>query len=110
MEEKKSYGVVMLFVGVFVVFLVCVMSYSLWRDKQINAFMTTNRAWGIQCDRVSQAAWVVKGGERVNLEMNSLPCTAAGIALKPAMTQEKHGVFLISTASISICHASRVNS
>jgi hypothetical protein len=61
MEEKKSYGVVMLFVGVFVVFLVCVMSYSLWRDKQINAFMTTNRAWGIQCDRVSQAAWVVKG-------------------------------------------------
>ncbi|MDW2720329.1 hypothetical protein RYZ49_31755, partial [Klebsiella pasteurii] len=31
MEEKKSYGVVMLFVGVFVVFLVCVMSYSLWR-------------------------------------------------------------------------------
>jgi len=73
MEEKKSYGVVMLFVGVFVVFLVCVMSYSLWRDKQINAFMTTNRAWGIQCDRVSQAAWVVKGGERVNLEMNSLP-------------------------------------
>jgi hypothetical protein len=52
----------MLFVGVFVVFLVCVMSYSLWRDKQINAFMTTNRAWGIQCDRVSQAAWVVKGG------------------------------------------------
>jgi cytochrome c-type biogenesis protein CcmH/NrfG len=62
MEEKKSYGVVMLFVGVFVVFLVCVMSYSLWRDKQINAFMTTNRAWGIQCDRVSQAAWVVKGG------------------------------------------------
>lgn len=48
MEEKKSYGVVMLFVGVFVVFLVCVMSYSLWRDKQINAFMTTNRAWGIR--------------------------------------------------------------
>lgn len=78
MEEKKSYGVVILFVGVFVVFLVCVMSYSLWRDKQINAFMATNRAWGIQCDRVSQAAWVVKGGERVNLEMNSLPLYCSG--------------------------------
>jgi hypothetical protein len=32
MDEKKSYGVVMLFVGVFVVFLISIMSYSLWRD------------------------------------------------------------------------------
>lgn len=78
MDEKKSYGVVMLFVGVFVVFLISIMSYSLWRDKQINAFMATNRAWGIQCDRVSQAAWVVKEGERVNLEMNSLPLYCGG--------------------------------
>lgn len=46
MEEKKAYGLVMTFVAVFVVFLVSVMSYSLWRDKQINAFMATNRAWG----------------------------------------------------------------
>ena len=56
MEEKKAYGLVMTFVAVFVVFLASVMSYSLWRDKQINAFMATNRAWGIQCDRSSQAA------------------------------------------------------
>ncbi len=33
MEERKSYGMVMLFVSVFVVFLVSIMSYSLWRDK-----------------------------------------------------------------------------
>ncbi|HIF5886408.1 hypothetical protein N5F18_28235, partial [Klebsiella pneumoniae] len=57
MEERKSYGMVVLFVSVFVVFLVSIMSYSLWRDRQVNAFMTTNRAWGIQCDTVSQAAW-----------------------------------------------------
>ena len=60
MEEKKAYGLVMVFVGVFVFFLVSIMSYSLWRDRQVNAFMTTNRAWGIQCDTVSQAAWVVR--------------------------------------------------
>ncbi|VEC46391.1 Uncharacterised protein [Klebsiella aerogenes] len=54
MEERKSYGMVVLFVSVFVVFLVSIMSYSLWRDRQVNAFMTTNRAWGIQCDTVSQ--------------------------------------------------------
>lgn len=72
MEERKSYGMVMLFVSVFVVFLVSIMSYSLWRDKQISAFMATNRAWGIQCDRISQAAWVVKAGERVDLEMDHL--------------------------------------
>ncbi len=46
MEERKSYGMVVLFVSVFVVFLVSIMSYSLWRDRQVNAFMTTNRAWG----------------------------------------------------------------
>ena len=53
MEEKKAYGLVMVFVGVFVFLLVSIMSYSLWRDRQVNAFMTTNRAWGIQCDTVS---------------------------------------------------------
>ena len=58
MEEKKAYGLVMVFVGVFVFLLVSIMSYSLWRDRQVNAFMTTNRAWGIQCDTVSQTAWV----------------------------------------------------
>lgn len=46
MEEKKAYGLVMVFVGVFVLILVSIMSYSLWRDRQVNAFMTTNRAWG----------------------------------------------------------------
>ncbi|MEE4527051.1 hypothetical protein V2S21_26760, partial [Klebsiella pneumoniae] len=29
MEEKKAYGLVMVFVGVFVFFLVSIMSYSL---------------------------------------------------------------------------------
>lgn len=72
MDERKSYGMVMIFVGVFVAFLISIMSYSLWRDKQINAFMATNRAWGIQCDRISQAAWVIRNGERTELEMNNL--------------------------------------
>jgi hypothetical protein len=72
MEEKKSYGVVMLFVGVFVVFLVCVMSYSLWRDKQINAFMATNRAWGIQCDRVLRPrGWLGTGAYGIRNEFAS---------------------------------------
>ena len=58
MEEKKAYGLVMVFVGVFVFFLVSIMSYSLWRDRQVNAFMTTNQAWGIQCDTVHrQRGW-----------------------------------------------------
>ena len=78
MEEKKSYGLVIVFVGLFVAFLISIMSYSLWRGKQINAFMVTNRAWGIQCDRISQAAWVVKEGERVALEMNALPLYCSG--------------------------------
>lgn len=78
MEERKSYGMVMLFVSVFVVFLVSIMSYSLWRDKQISAFMATNRAWGIQCDRESQVAWVVRGGERVNLTINDFPLYCSG--------------------------------
>lgn len=72
MKEKKAYGLVIVFVGVFVLFLISVMSYSLWRDKQINAFMATNRAWGIQCDKISQAAWVVRNGERTDLDMNNL--------------------------------------
>ena len=73
MEEKKAYGLVMVFVGVFVFFLVSIMSYSLWRDRQVNAFMTTNRAWGIQCDTVSQAAWGVRVWERVERQRNHLP-------------------------------------
>lgn len=52
MEEKKAYGLVMVFVGVFVFLLVSIISYSLWRDRQVNAFMTTNRAWGCFSGRV----------------------------------------------------------
>ena len=78
MEERKSYGMVVLFVSVFVVFLVSIMSYSLWRDRQVNAFMTTNRAWGIQCDTVSQTAWLVRDGERVDLQINHLPLYCSG--------------------------------
>ncbi len=78
MEEKKAYGLVMVFVGVFVFLLVSIISYSLWRDRQVNAFMTTNRAWGIQCDTVSQAAWVIRDGERVDLQINYLPLYCSG--------------------------------
>jgi hypothetical protein len=77
MEERKSYGMVVLFVSVFVVFLVSIMSYSLWRDKQISAFMTTNRAWGIQCDRfLRPRGW--SGWERVNLTITDLPLYCSG--------------------------------
>lgn len=61
MEEKRRWPDDVLRRGLRY-FLVSIMSFSLWRDKQINAFMATNRAWGIQCDRVSQAAWVVGTG------------------------------------------------
>jgi hypothetical protein len=77
MEEKKSYGVVMLFVGVFVVFLVSIMSYSLWRDRQVNAFMTTNRAWGSSATCFSGRVGG-QGGERVDLQKNSLPLYCSG--------------------------------
>lgn len=57
-------------------YLVSIMSYSLWRDRQVNAFMTTNRARD-QCDTVSQAAWVVRD-ERVDLQINHLPLYCSG--------------------------------
>ena len=110
MEEKKAYGLVMVFVGVFVFFLVNIMSYSLWRDRQVNAFMTTNRAWGIQCDTVSQAAWVVRDGERVDLQINHLPLYCSGYRFEAVMMQERYSASSINTVSISICHASRNNS
>ena len=110
MEEKKAYGLVMVFVGVFVFLLVSIMSYSLWRDRQVNAFMTTNRAWGIQCDTVSQAAWVIRDGKRVDLQINHLPLYCSGYRLKPVMMQERYSASSINTVSISICHASRINS
>lgn len=78
MEERKEDGLMMFCIVAFVIFLVGIMSFSLWRDKQINAFMTTNRAWGIQCDRDSQAAWVVREGERVNLTINGSPLYCSG--------------------------------
>lgn len=78
MEEKKSDGLVMVFVGVFVVILASIMAFSLWRDKQINAFIATNRAWGIQCDRMSQAAWVIRNGERAIVEMNDFQLYCSG--------------------------------
>lgn len=78
MEEERAYGQAMMVVIAFVVFLVGIMSYSLWRDKQINAFMATNLARGIQCDRQSRAAWVVRAGERVTLEMNQQTLYCSG--------------------------------
>ena len=94
MDEKKSYGVVMLFVGVFVVFLISIMSYSLWRDKQINAFLATNRAWGIQCDRSSQAAWVIRNGERTALAMNNLTLYCHGFQFQGRTDPETKTVSL----------------
>ncbi|PNS02500.1 hypothetical protein, partial [Klebsiella pneumoniae] len=49
-----------------------------WRDRQVNAFMTTNRAWGIQCVTVAQAAWVIRDGKRVDLQINHLPLYCSG--------------------------------
>ncbi|RRE43017.1 hypothetical protein EAO28_31255 [Klebsiella pneumoniae] len=77
MEEKKAYGLVMVFCRGVCLFPVSIMSYSLWRDRQVNAFMTTNRAWG-SCDTVSQAAWVVRDGEQVDLQINHLPLYCSG--------------------------------
>ena len=94
MEEKKAYGLVMTFVAVFVVFLASVMSYSLWRDKQINAFMATNRAWGIQCDRSSQAAWVIRNGERTALEMNNMTLYCHGFRFEGRTDPETKTVSL----------------
>lgn len=100
MEEKKGDGLMMFCVAAFVIFLVGIMSFSLWRDKQINAFMVTNRAWGIQCDRDSQAAWVVRGGERVNLTINDFPlyCSGYRFELRNARGEvirqlDKHAVY-----------------
>lgn len=94
MEERKSYGMVMLFVSVFVAFLVSIMSYSMWRDKQINAFMATNRAWGIQCDRDSQAAWVVRKGERVDLTIGPLFLYCSGYRFEARNNAGKSMFFL----------------
>lgn len=109
MEERKSYGMVMLFVSVFVVFLVSIMSYSLWRDKQISAFRTTNRAQGIQCDRISQAARVVKAGERVDLEMDHLFCIARATILSGAMMPADAPSLSINSSSISTSHTSHTD-
>ncbi len=45
MEEKKHTGWSWCLSGVCLS-PVSIMSYSLWRDRQVNAFMTTNRARG----------------------------------------------------------------
>ncbi|WP_058914098.1 hypothetical protein [Entomohabitans teleogrylli] len=78
MEERSGERLTMIFVSAFVIFLVCIMSYSLWRDQKINAFMQTNRAWGIQCDKDSQSAWVIRDGERVDLTINDVPLYCSG--------------------------------
>nr|CAC9187513.1 Uncharacterised protein [Klebsiella pneumoniae] len=79
MEEKKKHtGWSWCLSGCLSFSPVSIMSYSLWRDRQVNAFMTTNRAQGIQCDTVSQAAWVIRDGERVDLQINYLPLYCSG--------------------------------
>lgn len=78
MDEKNSIRLVMLFVAVFTLFLVSMMSYSLWRDKHINAFLATNHAWGVKCDRVSQAAWFIRDDERVALTQDNHPLYCNG--------------------------------
>ncbi|WP_300002355.1 hypothetical protein [uncultured Cedecea sp.] len=78
MDEKNTARLVMLFVAVFVTILVINMSYSLWRDKQNNAFLATNSAWGVQCDRNSRAAWVIRDGKRVTLTVDNLTLYCSG--------------------------------
>lgn len=78
MDEKKAIRLVMLFVAVFITFLVSIMSYSLWRDKQIKAFMATNSAWGVQCDKNSRTAWVIRDDERVTLTIDNLTLYCSG--------------------------------
>lgn len=76
MEEKKSLRAGHGFVGVFVFFLVNIMSYSLWRDRQVNIY-DHQPGTGDQCDTVSQAAWVVRD-RQVDLQINHLPLYCSG--------------------------------
>ncbi len=49
MEEKKGDGLMMFCVAAFVIFLVSIMSFSLWRTNRLARCMATNhRAWGIR--------------------------------------------------------------
>ncbi len=66
----------MVFVGVFVLILVSIMSYSLWRDRQVNAFMTTNRALGDPHCFSGRVGG--QGRERVDLQINHLPLYCSG--------------------------------
>jgi hypothetical protein len=87
-EEKKSYGVVMLFVGVFVVFwsVSCLTACGaisrlmrLWPPTGPGVFSVTGLSGRVGYQE----------RERTALEMNNLTLYCSGIALKPAMTQEK---------------------
>ena len=78
MEDKKAYGLTIFLVSVFVILMVVVMSYSLWRDKQINIFIASNLSMGVNCDKGSQRVWIYKYGERVDLKINSLPLYCNG--------------------------------
>lgn len=70
MEEKKAYRLTMVCAVSFLVFLAGMMCYSLWRDSQVSAFRLTNIARGIQCDKASREAWVIRHNERTSLTLD----------------------------------------
>nr|AVI43424.1 hypothetical protein [Klebsiella pneumoniae] len=61
----------------FVFLTVSIMSYSLWRDRQVNAFMTTNRA-GDPVRHCFSGRVGDQGRGAVDLQINYLPLYCSG--------------------------------
>ncbi len=78
MEEKKHTGWSWCLSGCLSLSPVSIMSYSLWRDRQVNAFMTTNRASGDPVRHCFSGRVGGQGRERVDLQINHLPLYCSG--------------------------------
>lgn len=88
MKEEKPEWLVIAIVAVFILFMTGMMCHGLIRDKREVFFHITNQFYGVNCEKSSGIAWVIKNDARQDLKLHDYAvfCNGAGFSGKQIKT------------------------
>ncbi|HCR0084134.1 TPA: hypothetical protein OMS12_003683 [Klebsiella aerogenes] len=88
MKEENPKWPVIAIVVVFILFMTGMMCYGLIRDKREVLFHITNQFYGVNCEKSSGIAWVIKNDYRQDLTFHDYAvfCNDTGFSGKQIKT------------------------
>lgn len=88
MKEENPKWPVIAIVAVFILFMTGMMCYGLIRDKREVLFHITNQFYGVNCEKSSGIAWIIKNDYRQDLTFHDYAvfCNDTGFSGKQINT------------------------